>query len=727
MAIIGKIREKSWLLLILVGGALLAFILTDYQKMTGNGEPKYGYGTVFGEKVSIDDFNEDVRMAEANAERSAQQQGQPKQPVDKTLVWNNFIDNLLLQREYDALGIDVSSSEFDAYLYGKEGFQLLPELAQGFTDSLTGMFNEKLLQSRIEEMESSDDPEVQKQWTESKEYYTQKRKQEKYFELLSQGMYVTNLEAKNDYYAQKEVKSIGFVLKRYQDIEDQEPSDKKLKAYFEEHKTEKKYENKISTRDVRFFDIAIEPSKEDSASFSGMLIDLKAKFSAAKDDSAFVIANSDNKYFVSQIGYRPEGDPDAKQGFTYPKTLDSLFKSAAKGSVVGPYEEGDSWKLAKVFDVKTKLLAVRHILISAQRTDTLAVERAKRKTDSLMKFIKTDNFEDYVVKYSEDPGSKNKGGKYENFVDGEMVPEFSKYAMNEPIGKVGYVQTDFGFHIMEVLSRTEGIIPNLAIVQKTLKPSQDAIDNKESIIDDIIYKLDEELSQEESGLAKVALFDTIVSKEGYIVRSMNIVENSPQVYGFTSKFAEDKILKLAFREGAMVGDLVDSPIRDKNRYVIAILASIKEKGAPKYEDVEIAIKRDYIQEEKANKLIKQMSGTKSLVDVTKKVNGTAINKAEITFANPQINGAGFEPEIVGALFTGLKDGEMTLPLVGKAGVYVVQLEKTTKAPAAANYLVEKNQLLSGLKGNIQSTAKKALVKLADVVDNRRFFEANIRR
>lgn len=181
MAIIGKIREKSWLILIIVGGALAAFILGDYNKGAGAIESKYGYGTVYGEKVNIDDFNTDLRLAEENAERSAQQQGQPKQPVDPSAVWNNFIENLLLENEYVALGIDVSPGEFDAYLYGREGFPVLPELAQGFTDSVTGMFNEKLLQSRIEEMESSDDPQIQKQWTDSKEYYTEKRKQEKYF------------------------------------------------------------------------------------------------------------------------------------------------------------------------------------------------------------------------------------------------------------------------------------------------------------------------------------------------------------------------------------------------------------------------------------------------------------------------------------------------------------------------------------------------------------------
>ena len=729
MAIIGKIREKSWLILIIVGGALAAFILGDYNKGAGAVESKYGYGTVYGEKVNIDDFLADVKLANDNSELNAQQSGQPKQPVDETAVWNNFVENLVLEQEYQALGIDVSASEFDAYLYGREGFAVLPELAQGFTDSLTGMFNEKLLQSRIEEMESSDDARIQKQWTDSKKYYTEKRKQEKYFAILSQGMYVTDLEAKNEYFAQKEEKNIAYVLKRFIEISDDKipVTDKKLRAYFEEHKSEKRYANRVASRDVKFFDIAIQPSKQDSNTFETTMTELKKTFAATSKDSAFVMANSENKYFVRQIGYRPEGDPAAKQGFTYPKSLDTLFKSASKGTVVGPYEENGSTKIAKVIDVQTKLLAVRHILISAPRADTLAVEKAKRKTDSLMQHVNSDNFAEMVTKHTEDPGSKDTGGKYENFVDGEMVPEFSTYAMNEPIGKIGYVQTDFGFHIMEVLSRTEGRIPNLVIVQKTLKPSQESIDDQESKISELIYKLDEKLSEADSEYEKVVLFDTIASQEGYMVRSMNLIENSPKVYGFTSKFGEDKILKLAFREDAMVGDLVDAPIKDKDRYVIAVLSSIKEKGEPKFEEVELVIKRDYIEEEKTKRITKEMTGASSLEALSKKLNGAPVTKATVTFANPQITGSTFEPEVVGAIFSGLKDGERTKPIKGKAGVYVIRLEKTVKPPVAANYLMEKNQLLSGQKGNIQGTAKKALVKLADVVDNRRLFEAGIRR
>jgi peptidyl-prolyl cis-trans isomerase D len=101
-------------------------------------------------------------------------------------------------------------------------------------------------------------------------------------------------------------------------------------------------------------------------------------------------------------------------------------------------------------------------------------------------------------------------------------------------------------------------------------------------------------------------------------------------------------------------------------------------------------------------------------------------QAEVTFGAPQINNAGYEPEIVGALFSAIKDKKRTLPLKGKNGVYVIVVNKTTKAPSTANYNVERDQLLNAVKGSIQSQALAALRKKADVVDNRKLFDLRVR-
>ena len=168
MAIIGKIRDKGWLVLIVVGLALLAFILTDWSKITGAIESKYGIGTMYGEKADQQEFDEEYRTADDNARANAEAQNQQHQPIDQDQFWKQWIEQKLLEREYELLGLMVSDAEFDAYLYATDGFDPLPDLAQQFTDTATNTFNAKLLQSEIEKIQTED----KERWENVKKYYT---------------------------------------------------------------------------------------------------------------------------------------------------------------------------------------------------------------------------------------------------------------------------------------------------------------------------------------------------------------------------------------------------------------------------------------------------------------------------------------------------------------------------------------------------------------------------
>lgn len=736
MALIGKIREKSALLVILIGVALLAFIMGDWQKITGGMEDEFGYGTLYGEKVDYTAYEEASRkFEEQDRMQFAQQQReytQRDQEASLDKAWNYVVETTLFEKEYEALGIDVSDAEFEAYLYGTDGFAVLPELAQGFTDSITGLFNPKLLQKRIEEMESSTDPNVQKQWEDSKKYYIDRRKQEKYYSLLGQGMYVTKLEAEEEYFAQKEIKSISYVVRRYSELSDEDIkiSDDDVRKYYEEHKNDKKYENRNASREVRWFDVTILPSSKDSARFNKEMSGLKNGFASAANDSTFVLANSEVKFYTSSkfATAVPEGHPKAQNlMITYPRYMDTVFSTAQIGQVVGPFPSKDKVVLGKVIGFTPQKLKARHILISTNGSTDEKVIAAKQKTaDSIVKLLNKDNFTEYVTKFSDDKASVPNGGEYADFLEADMVPEFSNFCATKPIGTVGTVKTQYGIHIIEVLERDAARFPMLAAIQRTFTASQETIDKKDSEVYDMLYKLEEKISKIEDSKAKLDMFDTIVQKAGYFARPLNIMSDNPRLYGFTTSFAEDKILRLAFDPAAKVGDLTTAPIKDKDRYVIAMVSSIREKGVPNFEDVEKIMRRDILDEKKALKLTNQLMKDKTL-DAKAKRGNTSVLKAEVTFANPQITGAGFEPEVIGALFSGLKDGQKTLPLKGKLGVYVVRVDKTVKAPSASNYNVEKDQLLAGLRGSLQNQVSSALKKNAEVIDNRRFLKIGLRR
>lgn len=734
MAIIGKIRDNGWLVLIVIGVALMAFIMGDWSKITGGDEPVYGIGTIYGEKVDDKKFTEALDIARTNAIQQAQQQGQQPQEVDETRVWKSLVEEQLLEKEYEALGIDVSDDEFDAYLYAARGFEPQAEFLNSpvFTDSITKAFSPKKLEARVNEMR--EDPEQAEAWKNTEEYYKKKRRQEKYFDILGQGIYITNLEAKNDFLANNEKKSISYVVKRFRDLLDADyeksATDKKLKAYYEDHKNDKKYQVKDNSRRLHLFEINIEPSEKDTKRFLSELDSLKKLFAVTKNDSAFVTnkKNSELSFYTSgpYSTAIPKSHRKAQEGkyITYPDGMDETYRNAAIGDVIGPYEFNGSQSIGKVIGFTSDTINARHILISAdpQKGDDMVAKEAL--ADSILKAVNNDNFESYVSKYSGDTGSAEKGGDLGDFYFGDMVPQFATYVANEPIGKIGKVQTQFGFHIIQVTARKGKQYPRLAVVQKTLKASKETIKSIEEEAYSMLYKLDEKLSAISDPYKRVARFDTIASRADYFSKTLELKDNAPAFSNFNTRYAEDKLLDLAFKEESEVGTLVNSPIKDKDRYIIAIFAAKIEKGTPKFEDIKDRLKADYIKEQKVNKFTSEMKG-KKLTDIKGK--GITVNTAEVTMANTQLTGAGFEPKVVGAVFAILKDGQKSLPIEGTTGVFVVKVEKTFKAVAAKDYDAEKAKLANAVKSQLQNTTRRALTELGDVVDNRRLFNTGVRR
>ena len=743
MAIIGKIREKSGLLVGIVGLALLAFVLGDYQSMFGSSEGVYGIGLVNGDKVNENNYSIlSARVQEqdrAQAEREQKGFGDAEMAGATDKAWNFTVDSILLHKEYEALGISVSDKEFNAYLLATDGFPILQDLASFFTDSLTGVVSEQStisgrqkLQETISQLKKSKEVGAKQQWEGTKKYFSDRRKQEKYFALLGQGVYVTKLEAKQEYLAQKEVKNISFVQYLFSDISDTDAgikvSEAEIKAYYEDHKSDKKYKNRMASREVKIFEVAVQPSKKDTAEFSKEIIKLKADFLASTNDSLFVMKESESKmYFGDMRGIAvPQGHEKSNRFMSYPPDYDTIFKLAKIGQLVGPYSMNDKMYISKVIGFTPSKLKARHLLIATNGSTDTKVLAAKRKTaDSLLKVINKTNFEALVLKYSDDPGSKDKGGLYENFLEGEMVKEFGGFCANNPVGKIAVVKTDFGFHIIEIMEKGNSKFPVLTTIERTFGASEETASNKDDEINNLLYKLDQKISKIEDPIKKINLFDTIVRKANYFVRPLVFEDNNPKVYGLTSEIAEDKVLELAYGEDVTVGTLISYPIKDKNKYVIAIVTAIKEVGEPLYEQVRDQMEKEILIEKKAKRLMNKMSKTKNLAVLAR--NGkTIVSDAQIIFGNPSIGNSGFEPEIVGALFSAIKDGQTTIPLKGKMGIYVVKVTKTTKAPITNSYQAEHDQLLNAAMNVMQNETLGALRKKAEVVDNRRLYNLRVR-
>ncbi len=724
MAVIGKIQDKGKYILIgLVGLSLLLFIFSSFFDVIGSSQADLNQGTIDGEKVSDKEYFDNCAQFITNDSLQAAQQkqtyGEKEQDASRDKAWQATVDKILVDRECEALGIDVTDNELNDFFYGEKGFTLMQDVATNpqFLGP-NGAFSKDKFAAFLQERDKEKDPVKAAQWQMTKKSFKQQRKREKYMQFLSSAAFVTKLEAKNEYYAMKSTKNISFVLYPFRDILDTDVkiTDAQVLAFYELNKEKKKYEV-LAGRDVTYFDITIEPSKEDIKTFNTKMNERKALWMAAADDSAFAVTNGGFYTKDHRATFRPEGDAKAQQGMTFPAAMDTVFKTASIGQLIGPYEDQGRMRLAKVVDFNSKLCKVRHILIEAKKGDAAAEAIGKKLSDSLMKIVNTANFEDLVRKYSKDPGSIEKGGVYEDFLDYEMVPEFSKFSTDEPVGKIGVVKTDFGYHIIEVLGRKEVRYPILSIIDDQLVPSMQTENDILSKANSLLAKMDVRLASKSDPQAKIAAFDTLARKEGYYARPIRLTEEAPKVTGFNTIAASNKILELAFNAENEVGTLYGSPIRDDKRVVIAMLSSKREKGIPALHDNYQTFRSDAIKEIKAKRLKAKMGNVTNLEALAKK-GKTTVMKADVTFGNPSIQNAGYELKIVGSLFSGkVKDGQTIKPVIGDAGVYLIRVNKTTKAPVVKNYTAEQASLMQAAKQSFQS-ATYALQRKLKVMDNR---------
>ena len=114
-----------------------------------------------------------------------------------------------------------------------------------------------------------------------------------------------------------------------------------------------------------------------------------------------------------------------------------------------------------------------HILfLTTGKTDAEVAEIRKKAEDVLAQAKKKGaNFEELAKKYSEDPGSKTKGGDLGWVLQGQMVPEFEKATFSLNKGETSdLIKTQYGFHIIKVIDKETAHTKTFDEVKDSLRP-----------------------------------------------------------------------------------------------------------------------------------------------------------------------------------------------------------------------------------------------------------------
>lgn len=705
MAAIEKIRRHSGLLIVIIGLALLAFVLQDLFQSQGRNR-EYNIAVIDGEKIPYQDY-ETLREKNLANRRSSNNN---LSSAETYSIYNNTLDEMIrehiMNKEYEAVGMNVSADELYDQFMGETPHQWV---VQSFSTP-DGGFNKEMVEYYLQNL--NDFPaDARMQWLDFERAVKENRLQTKFDNLVKASYFVPNALAQKYYQNKNEKASADIIALRYTTIPDSTVvvTDKDKKAFYDENKY--RYETD-ERRDIEYVIFDIKPSLEDRQEALKQVQGMRADFVATDNVINFVNANSDKRYDSTWMGHKD-----------VPQQIENTIFNPENGVgyVFGPYEDEDAFNLVRIVDKQDRSdsLKASHILISyagaRNSQDTLSKEDAEAKANELLAQLKkaTKNndelFAELATANSTDPGSKDKGGDLDWFTDGVMVYPFNEFVQNNPVGTIGLVETDFGYHIIKVTGKNEAQPKvRLAFLKHDLSYSTKTY---QATFAEANKFVTENKTYDQ--------FNKAIEEQGLTKRSMPRMNAS--TYQITGIENPRQIVRWAFDKKTKVGDV--STIFDQDdMFVVAALTNIVPEGYAPLDVVAEQSKYQIINKKKGEMAVEKMKACGNDVNrMVSELGAESTSVSDVTIDSRVLSNYGVESDIIGTIL-GMKEGEEVGPKAGNSSAFIIKNVKKTEPAATTDYsdvLREKtsqfnNKVLGGAVYN-------ALKDKADIEDNRAVF------
>lgn len=677
MAVLGEIRKRPAILVGFIALGLLAFVVNPNSIEKVFGKNPDVLGKVNGEKITREEFNEQLRFLQ----EQAQGQNMPTEGLEEQ-AWQTIIQRKLIKQEFDKLGIDFTEDLFWNQVQYTPIFAQNPNL---FDEK--GNFKVNELKKEIESLKSQ--PEQYNNWLRFRNQLEYSIMARMLLTNINAGLTISKKEAELIKKYQDQVADIDFVKVDYAEFLKKNPikvTTKDLADYIQKHPTKFKSQP-IRNLGVVYFQA--KPSAKDQAEAEkgidkllnvGTDANPNENFRNTTNDSMFVSLNSDMPFYN---GYLTEDK--------LPQALRSQIATLSVGAIVGPYKEQDFLVVSKLLDKKVEAktsTTARHILISykgAQMSEEKRDEKeAKKLADSLEAVVKADptKFQELVKQYSSDKGSIANGGEYTiETGSGQMVPEFQSFVEKSPKGATGIVKTVYGYHIINIKDKKseEGHMTyKVANLIKSVKPSEATENEVDKNAKRFIQQVQGKSFNEFKNIAKKGNY------QFYNPKSAKRFEGRIEGIG-TEKASE--ILSWAFNKKREKGDTEIFMVDGTGDRIVVYLNGINDEFTTDPESVRDQIEPIVKNELVAKKIIEKIGKGASLDSVAKKF-GTSIQPAQVNIITPMVAGV-VEAKVAGAAF-GVAKGKVSNPIEGNTGVYVIlkKSEKINKQPGNINQVMD---------------------------------------
>lgn len=702
MAVIGKIRQHSILLIVVIGVALAAFVLGDLFQGGGRA-PERNIGKVNGEDINIMEFN---RRFEENADATRQQMQSERLSQDDLFrirenTWNQLLQDIILGEQFDRLGLTVTTAELFDQVQGPDPH---PAIIQNFTNPETGQYDRSGVLEYLQNLDNMP-LDARRQWLIFERYIKEDRLTTKYNNLITKAYYTPTQLARKAWQERNHKADFELVGVRFMQVHDSliEVTDQDYRDFYEKNKHN--YFRQAG-RDIEYVVFDILPSDQDEQGAQEYIRGLEAEFRATENIAAFVNANSDQRYNDNWLS-REE----------VPVVLEDIMFNAEPGHVHGPYMEDGAYHLARLVNVAQRpdSLKASHVLISyqgAMRSEQMRSKtEAEQIADSLLRIIQARpaQINQIAAELSDDGSAPQNSGDLGWFTDGQMVPAFNNFVMDNPVGTVGMVESDFGYHIIRVTDKTEPRKKiKLALLTHEVTPSSQTY-----------QRVFAKVSRFASEARTRAQFDEVIERDGLSKRiAPSLTKSTNNIPGIQMP---RQIVRWAFDRSTRENDV--STIFDMDdKYVVAVLTKKWDEGIPSLADMRDNIETQVTNNKKGRHLAQRMESIGSDLAEVAAAFGVEVESLEQhSFYERSIPNYGMENKLSGAMFS-LNEGETAGPVVGNMATYLATMTQMTMAEDAENYenirRDQRNLFTNSVRNN---GVYRVLEKLADVEDNRLLF------
>ena len=663
MATLQKIRSKGPLLVIVIGLALFAFIAGDAWKVLQPHQGKQDVGEVNGEVLSAQDYQ---KMVDELSEVIKLTNGLNSLTEDqlnnvKDQVWQSYVNNKLIAEQAKKLGLKVTDAEIQAII--EQGTH--PLLMQTpFRNPQTGMFDKDMLKKFLVDYANLDASKMPAQYV---EYYqkmgafwkfvektlAESTLAQKYQNLVTKSLISNPVSAEDAFKARTEQSDLLLAGIPYSSINDStiQVSDSEIKDRYNEKKEQ--FKQLVETRDIRYIDVKVVPSDTDRKAVEKEVTEYSNQLATTTSDFGTFVRSTGSSVNYSDV-------PVSKSVF--PADVASRLDSTGVNEVYGPYynQTDDSYN---AFKVLAKVSSPDSIQFRQIQVYADTEEKTKTLADSIYNALKGGADFAAVAKIYGQTGEATWVNS-QSWEGAELDTDNSKFIntlLNQPVDELTNVNIGQANLILQVMNKKSMQTKyKVAVVKRPVEFSKETYNAAYNKFSQFV--------------AQNTTIDSMVKnaeESGYTLTPRTDLSSAEHYVGGVRSTRE--ALKWIF--AAKPGEV--SPLYEcgeNDHLMVVALDKIHEAGYRDVNSVAEMLRSEIRRDKKADKLMAEMKKYNSIAQVKGMKDAVSDSVKHVTFSAPAyISVTRASEPVIGAVASKTAVNQVSAPIKGNAGVYMIQV------------------------------------------------------